>query len=267
MIRLFNGKVFVCCLLFFTMSLPTRAQDPDPLPLPSIPEEVISDSLRALINIDVDSLTNKILGPNVLEFCGSSVDLDRRDRNARLRRELEVMSHYSSVLIARANYYFPRVEPILKANNIPDDFKYLMVVESFMNPNAVSPKGAAGLWQFMPKTAENYGLVVNDRIDERYQTLKATDAACRYLRAAYEKFGDWVAVAQSYNIGQARIEGELARQDVDDAIDLKLVEETNRYVYRILATKIIFTNPTNFGVSNNALYYKRLQQLMHQLVW
>jgi len=249
------------------MSLSTRAQDPDPLPLPSISEEVISDSLRALINIDVDSLTNKILGPNVLEFCGSPVDLDRRDRNAKLRRELEVMSHYSSVLIARANYYFPRVEPILKANNIPDDFKYLMVVESLMDPNAVSPKGAAGLWQFMPKTAENYGLVVNDRIDERYQIIKATDAACRYLRAAYEKFGDWVAVAQSYNIGQTRIQGELARQDVDDAIDLKLVDETNRYVYRILATKIIFTNPTNFGVSSNALYYKRLQQLMHQLVW
>src|SRR5574344_377204 len=133
--RLFNEKVLVCSLLFFTMSLFARAQDPDPLPLPSLPEEVMSDSLRALINIDVDSLTNKILGPNVLEFCGSPVDLDRRDRNARLRKALAVMSRYSSVLIARANYYFPRVEPILKANNIPDDFKYLMAIESFMDPN------------------------------------------------------------------------------------------------------------------------------------
>lgn len=253
--------------MFLGSSFSVIAQTPDPLPLPSLPEEAISDSMRSALTIDVDSLKEQILGPNVLEFCGSPVDLDRRDRNAKLRRELESLSKHSSMLIARANYYFPRVEPILKANDVPDDFKYLMVIESFMDPNALSPKGAAGLWQFMPGTAQNYGLTVSNRVDERFQTMKSTNAACKYLRAAYQKFGDWVAVAQSYNIGQGRIGSELARQNVDDAIDLKLVEETNRYVYRILAVKIIFTNPTNFGVSKNALYYKRLQQLMHHLVW
>jgi hypothetical protein len=112
----------------------------------------------------------------------------------------------------------------------------------------------------MRGTAIQYGLRVDGRIDERYHIDKATYAACRYLKDAYSKFGDWVAAAQSYNIGQARINYELSRQGVSDAIDLDLVEETNRYVYRILAAKIIFTNPRNFGLTEANLYYKRLRR-------
>ena len=143
--------------------------------------------------------------------------------------------------------YFPIVEPILKENGIPDDFKYLMVIESNLNPIARSSAGAAGLWQFMQGTGRDYGLEVNSNIDERYHVEKATRAACRYLKDAYAKYKDWVAVAASYNAGQARIASQLAKQDVDDSLDLQLVEETARYVYRILAAKIMFSDPTAFG--------------------
>jgi hypothetical protein len=150
-------------------------------------------------------------------------------------------------MIKKANRYFPIVEPILKKNGIPDDFKYLMVIESNLNPNARSSAGAAGLWQFMKTTGREYGLEVNDNIDERYHVEKATAAACQYLKDAYEKYQDWVAVAASYNAGQARISSQLEKQYVKDALDLHLVEETARYVYRIIAAKIMFQDPTQFG--------------------
>jgi len=159
-----------------------------------------------------------------------------------------VPMHSTSLqMIKKANRYFPIVEPILKENGIPDDFKYLMVIESNLNPIARSSAGAAGLWQFMQGTGRDYGLEVNSNIDERYHVEKATRAACRYLKDAYAKYKDWVAVAASYNAGQARIASQLAKQDVDDSLDLQLVEETARYVYRILAAKIMFSDPTAFG--------------------
>lgn len=176
-----------------------------------------------------------------------------------MRNELQLISRSSSTLLQRANFYFPIVEPILRQNNIPDDFKYLMVIESAMNPGARSEVGAAGIWQFMPGTASDYGLEVNGRVDERFHLEKATAAACQYLNDAYRRFGDWIAVAQSYNIGQARIGVELDRQRVSDALDLHLVEETNRYIYRIFAAKMIFTHPIDFGLNGNMLYYKKMR--------
>lgn len=141
---------------------------------------------------------------------------------------------------------------------IPEDFKFLMVIESGMNPDARSPVGALGLWQFMKGTAREYGLKVNRKIDERLDAEKSTHAACRYLKDAYSKFHDWVAVAQSYNIGQNRIGSELKRQQVEEAIDLQLVEETNRYIYRLMAAKIIFTHPANFGLKE--IRYRKLRR-------
>ena len=188
--------------------------------------------------------------PQSVTFCGQRIDLTRFDRYERMDRELLAFTYMHSTsiqMIKKANRYFPIVEPILKKNGIPDDFKYLMVIESNLNPNARSSTGAAGLWQFMKTTGREYGLEVNDNIDERYHVEKATAAACQYLKDAYEKYQDWVAVAASYNAGQARISSQLEKQYVKDALDLHLVEETARYVYRIIAAKIMFQDPTRFG--------------------
>lgn len=188
--------------------------------------------------------------PQSVIFCDKKIDLTRFDRYERMDRELLAFTYMHSTsiqMIKKANRYFPVVEPILKEEGIPDDFKYLMVIESNLNPNARSGAGAAGLWQFMKTTGRQYGLEVNDNIDERYHIEKATKAACKYLKEAYEKYNDWVAVAASYNAGQARITEQLAKQYMDDALDLHLVEETARYVYRIIAAKIMFNNPSAFG--------------------
>lgn len=188
--------------------------------------------------------------PESVMFCGQNIDLTRFDRFERMDRELLAFTYMHSTsiqMIKKANRYFPIVEPILKENGVPDDFKYLMVIESNLNPTARSSAGAAGLWQFMKTTGREYGLEVNDNIDERYHVEKATVAACKYLKDAYEKYNDWVAVAASYNAGQGRISNELNKQQVGDALDLYLVEETSRYVYRIIAAKIMFQDPTRFG--------------------
>ena len=157
------------------------------------------------------------------------------------------MHSTTMLMLKRANRYFPIVEPILKANGIPDDFKYLMVIESSLNPIARSPAGAAGLWQFMPATGREFGLEVNDNIDERYNVEKATVAACKYFKQAYEKYGNWMAVSAAYNPGQGRITAQLDKQLADHAMDLWLVEETSRYMFRLLAAKEIFNNPQRFG--------------------
>lgn len=185
-----------------------------------------------------------------IEFCGKMIDLTRYDRRERMDRELLAFTymHSTSILmLKRANRYFPVVEPILKENGIPDDFKYLMVIESNMSPTARSTAGAAGLWQFMQAAGREYGLEVNANIDERYHVEKSTQAACRFLKTAYKKYGDWIAAAASYNAGQARIANQMTQQGVDDSLDLQLVEETARYVYRILAAKQMFANPAAFG--------------------
>ena len=188
--------------------------------------------------------------PRSIVFCGETVDLTRYDRHERMDRELLAFSYMHSTslqTIKRANRYFPIVEPILKECGIPDDFKYLMAIESAANPFARSHAGASGLWQIMPVTGKQLGLVVNDFIDERYDVEKSTRAACKYFKEAYEKFGDWVSVAASYNAGQGRISQQRKRQYTDEMLDLRLVEETARYVYRIFAIKMLFNNPRDFG--------------------
>lgn len=188
--------------------------------------------------------------PDEVTFCGEVLPMQRFDMHERLDRELTSFPYLHSttmLLIKRANRYFPIIEPILKANGIPDDFKYLAVIESNLDPKAVSPAKAVGLWQFMPATGKQYGLTITPTVDERRHVEKATEAACKYLKAAYAKYGDWATVAASYNAGMGRISGEMEKQQAGDALDLWLVEETSRYVFRILAIKQIFENPYKYG--------------------
>lgn len=188
--------------------------------------------------------------PKSIVFCDETIDLTRYDRRERMDRELLAFTYMHSTsiqMIKRANRYFPIVEPILKANGIPDDFKYLMAIESSLNPLARSGAGAAGLWQFMPATAKEFGLEVAHTVDERYHVEKSTEAACKYLKQAYKRFGNWINVAASYNAGQGRISQQLEKQFEENSLDLQLVEETSRYVYRIFAAKIMFSNPQQFG--------------------
>ena len=135
----------------------------------------------------------------------------------------------------------------MKENGVPDDFKYLAVIESNLNTLARSPAGAAGMWQFMQTTGREFGLEVNPNIDERYHVEKATRAACQYLKDAYQRYGNWLCVAAAYNGGQGRISSELKKQLVNQAVDLWLVEETSRYMFRLLAAKAVISNPQRYG--------------------
>lgn len=188
--------------------------------------------------------------PEKILFAGQEIDLLRYDHRERMDRELLSFTYMHSttlLTIKRANRYFPLIEPILKANGIPEDFKYLAVIESSLNPLAKSPAGAAGMWQFMPATGREFGLEVNTNIDERYHIEKETRAACAYLKEAYQKFGNWLCVAAAYNAGQGRISTQMQRQMVDQAVDLWLVEETSRYMFRLLAAKAVISHPQQYG--------------------
>lgn len=183
------------------------------------------------------------------DFCGERVPLEIIDVKERLDREMMVninLHSATSLIIKRANRHFADIEPILKRNNIPDDFKYLCVIESALT-NATSTAGAKGFWQFMPETAKEYNLEVSSTVDERYDVIKATEAACVYLKRAYAKFGSWTLVAAAYNRGMAGIERQQIAQGVTDYYDLYLNEETSRYVFRILALKEIMNNADKYG--------------------
>lgn len=198
----------------------------------------------------VSSMTVSPEIPDAIPFCGKMIDLTRYNMHEGFDRELSSFTYLHSttmLYIKRANRYFPVIEPILKANGIPDDFKYLAVIESHLEPRVTSPAKAVGMWQLLEGTAKQYGLTVSPTVDERCDVAKATEAACRYLKAAYAKYGDWAVVASSYNAGMGRISGELDKQDADTSFDLWLVEETSRYVYRIMAIKEIFENPYKYG--------------------
>lgn len=188
--------------------------------------------------------------PRQVVFAGDTVRLDRSDLYERMDRELVSFTymHSSTILmLKKSNRYFSQVEPILREYSIPDDLKYLMAIESNLNPKAYSSAGAAGLWQFTKTTAKEYGLHIDTEVDERYNIEKETVAACKYLRKAYEKYGDWMTVAASYNAGQGGISRRLSDQRQKSALNLWLVEETSRYMFRVLAAKLLFENPEAFG--------------------
>ena len=188
--------------------------------------------------------------PASVKICGETVPLERVDMYEAFDRELTsiVYTHGTTLLILkRANRFFPELQRILRDNGVPDDMLYLACVESSLNPRAYSPAKAAGFWQFIPSTAREYGLEVNDEVDERYNIEKATAAACRYLKSSYRRFGNWPSVMAAYNGGNARITGELDRQGQDTSLDLYLTEETTRYPYRIMAMKTVLENPSRYG--------------------
>jgi len=187
--------------------------------------------------------------PESLYFCGEPVPLKDLDVNERLDRELLVNAYWQSNSLLyhkRASKWFPIIEPILKENGVPDDFKYLALVESGLM-NVVSPAGAAGFWQILKKTGQEYGLEVNDDVDERYHVEKATIAACKYLKESYERYESWTLAAASYNMGIGGVGKQLKRQKANNYYDLLLNSETSRYVFRILAAKEIHENPTKYG--------------------
>ncbi|MHC5310183.1 lytic transglycosylase domain-containing protein [Myroides sp. LJL116] len=187
--------------------------------------------------------------PTSANFAKEEVPLDILDVKERFDREMisNTNLHGSTILIIkRAERYFPVIEPILKQHGIPDDFKYLCVIESSLS-NAVSSAGASGFWQFMKGTAKDYGLVVDDTVDERYDLEKATHKACEYFKDAKAKFGSWTLVAAAYNRGMAGITRAMDAQQVDNYYDLFLNQETSRYVFRILALKEIMSNTDKYG--------------------
>lgn len=196
--------------------------------------------------------------PLQLNFAGEQVPLNDPDINLRLDREFLVNTYWQSnaiLLIKRAHKYFPIIEPILKEHGVPDDFKYLALAESGLT-HVVSPAGATGFWQLMKSTAQDYGLEVNKNVDERYHIEKSTHVACMYLNNAKDKFGNWTLAAAAYNAGNAGILRQLERQKVSNYYDLLLVEETSRYVFRILAMKTIIGNYEDYGflVDKNHFY-------------
>lgn len=197
--------------------------------------------------------------PEELDFAGELVPLQNFDTRESLDRELLVNAYWQSqtlIFIKLANRFFPIIEPILKENNIPDDFKYLVIAESGLVPIAKSPSGAVGFWQFLKGTATDYGLEVNSEVDERYHIEKATLAAAKYLKHNYEKYGSWTMVAASFNIGRTGLYRQVKRQKSNNYYDLLLPQETSRYVFRILAIKLILSNPTKYGfyVKEDQLY-------------
>ena len=196
------------------------------------------------------SMTSSVDFPSHMVFAGEPVRFDRYDLRERMDREINNYTYLHSstlLLFKRANRIFPIIEPILKQQGIPEDLKYLAVIESNLDPRIVSPARAAGLWQFIAETAKRYGLEVNDEVDERFNIEKSTIAACLYLKDAFAKYGSWSAAAMSYNGGRGRITNELSNQQTNNALDLWLVEETQRYYFRMLAIKQIFENPRQYG--------------------
>ena len=187
--------------------------------------------------------------PERVTFCGNVVPLFDTDVRERLDRELLVNTYWQSntlLLHKRAHRWFPVIEPILKANGIPDDFKYLAVIESGLT-QAVSPSKAVGFWQLLEATGKQFGLEVNDEVDERYHIEKSTEAACKYLNEAFGKLGSWEMAAGGYNMGMGGINKQMGRQGTDNYYDLILNQETNRYLFRIIAAKVILENPTRYG--------------------
>lgn len=197
------------------------------------PEQVIRS-----INLDKD-----------FDFCGEKLPMDNWDVRQRLDQELlrNVYGHSGTLLaVKRANAIFPIIEPIIKEEGLPDDIKYLAVAESVLS-NAVSPAGAKGVWQFMRGTAGEFGLEVNEEVDERYHLEKATRAACKYLRRQREKLGSWTLAAAAYNAGPDRIAGDVATQRAESFYDLNLAaDETMRYPFRIVAIKEVMQNAKDY---------------------
>ncbi len=197
--------------------------------------------------------------PGKLEFANEPVPLENFDVHESLDREMLSVSNFHSqalLYIKKTKRYFAVIEPILQKNGIPEDFKYLALAESGFLEKVVSPSGAVGVWQFMKSTAIENGLEVNDEVDERFHVEKATEAACRFLKNSYTKYGNWTMVAASYNAGVGHINQQITMQNSKSYYDLLLNDETSRYLFRILALKLVIGDPLKYGfrVSEEEMY-------------
>lgn len=202
------------------------------------------------LNIQAGKFTSVAL-PDEMNFAGEKIPLENFDVKESLEKEMLVNTYWQSqtfLLIKRANRFFPIIEPILKRQGVPDDFKFLAVAESGL-ANVVSPAGAAGPWQFVKQTGTENGLEINDEVDERYSVEKSTEAACRFLKHSYDIYKSWTMVAASYNMGRTGLNNQIANQYTKNYYDILLNEETSRYVFRIAALKAIINNPGAYGFS------------------
>jgi len=206
----------------------------------------------------IDHITHDVELPESMTFCGEEVPLDLFYVREQLEREIIVNSYRHSatiLLLKRTTRWFPVIEPLMEKYNLPEDFKYLAMIESELT-NAVSPSKAVGFWQFLESTGKEYGLEINKEVDMRYNVEKETVAACKYLKDSYRKFGSWTAAAAAFNCGNGRITKSISEQRVDSYYDMVLPEETQRYMFRILALKLITENPQKYGyqISDNGWY-------------
>ena len=238
---LIGGIIFLCSFGIYQIAGWSASDENDP-----------DDNPRrnyAVFSLDI---------PSEIDFAGESVPLEQLDVLENIDRELLVNTYFQSqtlLFIKRANRYFPVIEPILKKYGVPDDFKYMAIAESGL-ANVVSPSDAVGFWQFLEGTARDYGLEVNDEIDERYHVEKSTEVACKYLLESHQKYGNWTLTAASYNAGRKGVDKQIDRQKELNYYDLLLGEETERYIFRILSYKIIMEKPSEYGfyVGRNHLY-------------
>ena len=233
-------RKFLLTALLAACFVPLHAQLlPEPFGLPAS-----ASGASAMATVRIPPL------PAQLDFAGEPVPLTHFDTRESLVKELLMTCYLHSrtmqTLLA-ATRWFPVIEPILARYGVPDDFKYLCMAESGLNPNIQSPAGAAGLWQIMPATAREYGLFVATGVDERYHIEKSTEAACRYLLAAKAKMGSWTLAAAAYNLGLAGITTRQEKQGVTNYYDLFLPEETMRYIFRCLTFKLLTNAPALYG--------------------
>ncbi len=210
-------------------------------------EDTSDEEYKARFQQDYSIYTIEL--PDTLYFAGERVPLEFFDVRESLERELLINTYWQSqtiLFIKKANRYFPLIEPILKSQSVPDDFKYLPLAESGFS-YLVSPAGAEGYWQFLDATAKENGLEVNTEIDERYHIEKATTAACNFLKGSRELFGSWTMAAAAFNTGRTNLKKQINFQKTDNYYDIRLNSETARYIYRILALKILLTTPAKYG--------------------
>lgn len=196
--------------------------------------------------------------PNEIIFAGDTISFKDLDLKERMDNELVINNFWHSntiMMMKRSNRWLPVMKEIFRAENVPEDLVYISVIESGLQ-NVTSPRGAKGFWQFMERTGDEYGLIINSQMDERYHVEKSTRAACQYLKTANEKFGSWILAAASYNLGMYGMADNLKRQKVDNYFDLSLNSETARYIFRLMAIKLVFENPSNYGfyINNESLY-------------
>lgn len=232
-----------------------------------VEKNTISDNAVISVNdaLQTGFIAKSFALPSTMSFAGETVPLQISDVRERLDRELQLNSYlHSSTLfiMKRANRWLPQITIILKENGIPEDFKYLPLIESALL-NAVSPKEAVGFWQILKTSGKEYGLEITKEVDERYDPIKSTYAACKYLKDAHRKFGNWTLAAASYNRGMTGVKKALDNQKVDSYYDLFLNDETSRYVFRLLAMKEIMENPATYGfvLVDEELYKQEL--IMH----